>query len=107
MQRNPKKCLYKIIEPTKIKKTSTNLTAYTNSEISVCVENVSLRWNIIKKVKYKVLFIVVNSDAPPILGLITSERLNLIRNLCTVNASSPTTDIVNKFSECFGEIGSL
>ena len=80
----PKSVYIKLLNQPKLKKTSTNLTAYNNSEISVCGKCiVTLDHN---EKSYKVLFIVVNSDAPLILGLKTSERLNLIRNLCTVNA---------------------
>ena len=58
-----------------------------------------------KKDHFDVSFIVVNSKSVPILGLATSENLNLIKHISVVNVSDE--QFLFEFSDCFGEIGTL
>ena len=58
-----------------------------------------------KKDHFDVSFIVVNSKSVPILGLATSECLNLIKRISAINASDE--QFFSEFSDCFGEIGTL
>ena len=77
-----------------------------------------VQWHIIPvsgkcigKLKLKdrtVLFIVVDSDSVPILGLNTSVKLNLIKHTYQISKDVQfTTPIQEEFSGCFGEIGCL
>jgi hypothetical protein len=55
-----------------------------------------------------VLFIVVDSDSVPILGLNTSVKLNLIKQVYQISKNiQSTTPVHEEFSDCFGEIGCL
>ena len=58
-----------------------------------------------KKDHFDVSFIVVNSKSVPILGLATSENLNLIKHISVLNVSDE--QFLFEFSDCFGEIGTL
>ena len=51
----------------------------------------------------KVSFIAVDSDS--ILGLKTSEHLQLIKRICRIETNTET--FFSKFHDCFGEIGTL
>ena len=53
-----------------------------------------------KKDHFDILFIVVNSISVPILGLSTSESLNLLKCISVIKAS-------DKFPDCFGQVGTL
>ena len=54
------------------------------------------------------LFIVVDSDSVPNLGLNTSVNLNLIKQVYQISKNiQSTTPIHEEFSDCFGEIGCL
>ena len=84
--------------PVKIK-----LSAYNNSKIPVLGEcSLTLKH---KKDHFDVSFIVVDSKSVPILGLATSESLNLIKRISTINVSDE--QFLSEFSDCFGEIGTL
>ena len=52
-----------------------------------------------------ITFIVADTNSPPILGLKTSEKLNLIKRVMVVNEDIP--EAVKEFSDCFGEMGTL
>ena len=78
------------------------LSAY-NSKVPI-IEKCSLTLKH-KKDHFDVLFIVVNSKAVAILGLATSENLNLIQCISAVNISDE--QFLSEFSDCFGEIGTL
>ena len=58
-----------------------------------------------KKDSFDVSFIVVNSKSVLILGLATSENLNLIKRISAINVSDE--QFLSVFSDCFGEIGTL
>ena len=79
------------------------LFAYNNSKILVLGEcSLTLKH---KKDHFDVSFIVVDSKSVPILGLATSESLNLIKRISTINVSDE--QFLSEFSDCFGEIGTL
>ena len=50
-----------------------------------------------------IMFIVADTNSPPILGLNTCEKLNLIKRVMVVNKDVP--EAVKEFSDCFGEMG--
>ena len=52
-----------------------------------------------------VLFIVADTTSPPILGLTTSENLNLIKRVLKIDITD--IDFLTEFSDCFGQIGCL
>ena len=58
-----------------------------------------------KKDHFDVSFIVVNSKSVPILGLATSENLNLTRHISVINVRDE--QFLFEFPDCFGEIGTL
>ena len=58
-----------------------------------------------KNNSFKVSFIVVDSHSVPILGLKTSEHLQLTKRICRIETNSKT--IFSEFHDCFGEIGTL
>ena len=79
------------------------LSAYNNSKIPVLGKcSITLKH---KKDYFDVLFIVVDSKSIPILGLATSESLNLRKRISAVNVSNE--QFFSEFSDCFGEIGTL
>ena len=57
------------------------------------------------KINFDVSFIVVDSKSVPVLGLATSESLNLIKRISAVNVSDE--QFLSEFSYCFREIGTL
>ena len=79
------------------------LSAYNNSKIPVLGKcSLTLKH---KKDHFDVSFIVVDSKSVPILGLATSESLNLIKRISAINVSDE--QFLSEFSDCFGEIGTL
>ena len=58
-----------------------------------------------RKINFDVSFTVVDSKSVPILGLATSESLNLIKPISAVNVSDE--QFLSEFSDCLGEIGTL
>ena len=58
-----------------------------------------------RKINFDVSFTVVDSKSVPILGLATSESLNLIKRISAVNVSDE--QFLSEFSDCFGETGTL
>ena len=80
------------------------LSAYNGSAIPVAGKSVlNLHY---KGKSYSVLFIIVDIDATPILGLATCSLLNLIRRVIQINDSMHTL-MTGKFKNCFGEIRKL
>jgi hypothetical protein len=85
-----------------IHETKAKLTAYNGSEISVigqCIINTKKAGKNIP-----LMFIIVRPPSPPILGLKSCEKLNLINRIMKINAE---TDLSKEFSDCFGELGQL
>ena len=54
--------------------------------------------------RYPLLFVVVDIDSVPILGLGASEKLNLIQRVHTIDMSN---SIFEQYGDCFDEIGTL
>ena len=85
-----------------IKHSGIRLTAYNGSRIPVlgrCILNVKHTGK-----QYPLLFVVVDIDSVPILGLKASEKLNFIQR---VHAVDVTKDISELYNDCFDEIGTL
>ena len=51
------------------------------------------------------MFVVAETDSMAILSLDTCEKLNLVKRVMLVNKEN--SDIMQEFSYCFGEIGTL
>ena len=102
----PKHLLQKLSPKPKIKPATIKLSAYNGTSIPVsgkCIGKLKLKDRTVN-----VLFIVVDSDSVPILGLNTSVKLNLIKQIYQIsNDIQSTTPIHEEFSDCFGEIGCL
>ena len=99
----PKSEYLKLIRKPKLKVTRVKLTAYSGSSIPVlgkCILRISH-----KKRMVPIMFIVADTNSPPILGLNTCEKLNLIKRVMVVNEDIP--EVVKEFSDCFGEMGTL
>ena len=79
------------------------LSAYNGTEIPVAGKCItSIKHN---NQTVNILFIVVETNSVPILGLNTSEKLNLIKRIYKINGNShPDVSIQKEFSDCFGEI---
>jgi len=78
-------------------------TAYNSTKIPVlgkCILRV-----LHKRKMVPILFIVTEADSMAILGLDTCEKLNLVERIMLVNKENP--DIMQEFSDCFGDIGIL
>ena len=102
----PKHLLQKFSPKPKIKPATIKLSAYNGTSIPVsgkCIGKLKLKDRTVN-----VLFIVVDSDSVPILGLNTSVKLNLINQTYQISMNAQfTTPIQEEFSDCFGEIGCL
>ena len=104
------KALYNKLNPRpRIKPTSTKLSAYNGSSIPVhgkCIVPIQYKGQ-----KHHLLFIVVASPTTPILGLATSERLNLIKRVYKITdtniEAAYSSNISDEYADCFGEIGTL
>ena len=73
------------------------LAAYNNSKIPILGKySLTLKH---KKDHFEILSIVVDSKYVPILGLATSESLNLIKRISAVNVSDQ--QFLSEFSDCF------
>ena len=75
---------------------------YNNEEIPVVGECVSY----IKKAGKNIplLFILADTNSPPILGLESCEKLNLVNRIMKITCDD---DFINEFNNCFGELGTL
>ena len=80
------------------------LTAYNGSSIPVLGKCILKTTN--KAIISHVLFIVADTDSPPILGLTTSEKLGLIKRIMEINVEYVLDDLL-QFRDCFGDIGTL
>ena len=91
----------------KLKNTSVKLSAYNDTSIPVAGKSILPLMH--KGKKHHVLFIVVSSDTTPIIGLNTSERLNLIQRVLKINKSDSFNpdQIPKEYFDCFGEVGIL
>ncbi|CAB4018481.1 Hypothetical predicted protein [Paramuricea clavata] len=105
----PKKLYNKLNPRPRIKQTSTKLSAYNGSSIPVhgkCIVPIQYKGQ-----KHHLLFIVVASQTTPILGLATSERLNLIKRVYKITDTNIeeaySSNISEEYADCFGEIGTL
>ena len=106
----PKHIYNKLLPRPKIKTMSTKLSAYNGSTIPVhgkCLIPLTHKGH-----QDHLLFIIVNSETTLIIGLATSERLNLIRRVYKVTESSikesfSSKTIRDEYPECFGEIGTF
>ena len=97
----PKSEYLKLIRRPKLKVTKVKLTAYNGCLLPVlgkCILRISH-----KKRMVPVMFILTDNNSPPILGLNTCEKLNLIKRVMVVNEDIP--EAVKEFSDCFGEMG--
>ena len=103
----PKKHFDKLKPRPPLKTTSVKLSAYNDTSIPVAGKSIIPLVH--KGVKYYVLFIVVSSDTTPIIGLNTSEKLNLIQRVSKVNRSDTfhPDQIPKEYFNCFGEVGIL
>ena len=98
----PVKDYHRIRRKPKLLSTNTKLTAYNGSEIPVqgkCIAYIKRNGKNIP-----LLFIVSNTNSPPIHGLQSSEKLNLINRVMAINSE---TDFKHEYSDCFGELGTL
>ncbi len=102
----PKHLLQKLSPKPKLKSATIKLSAYNGTPIPVsgkCIGRLKLKGRTVN-----VLFIVVDSDTVPILGLNTSVKLNLIKQVYQISKSiQSTTPVHEEFSDCLGEIGCL
>ena len=92
----------KLLNHPSIKNSDMKLTAYNGSSIPVsgrCILNIKHLGR-----TYPLLFVIVDIDSVPILGLKASERLNLIQRVHTIDM---TNDILEQYDDCFDEIGTL
>ena len=88
-----------VIDPTNVK-----LSAYNGSRIPVIgsyILNISNKHKI-----HLVQFILTDSNSPWVIGLKTSEELNLLKRLSNINVNSDI-DFYTEYPNCFGGIGSL
>ena len=99
----PVKSLENLSPKPDLQPVNVNLSAYNGSKIPV-VGKCSLTLDQ-KNNSFKVSFIVVDSDSVPILGLKTSEHLQLIKRICRIETNGET--FFPEFHDCFGEIGTL
>ena len=99
----PKKEYTKLIHKPKLHPAKVKLTAYNGTDIPVvgkCIVTLKNGYQ-----EYKVLFIVAEMDSVPLVGLNTCKKLNLINRVMTVDCEY--SSLINEYSDCFGEIGSL
>ena len=91
----------------KIHSSTAKITAYNGSDMPVkgtFVANVEYKNNL----SVPVMIVIVDTISTPILGLPTSEKLNLIKRVMMVdNVQNCYQDLLTKFSNCFGELGML
>ena len=96
------KQFFKLRSRPSTKNSNIKLTAYNGSSIPVT-------GRCILKIKhlgktYPLLFVIVDIDSVPILGLKASEKLNLIKRVHTIDM---TSDSLEQNDDCFDEIGTL
>ena len=84
-------------------KTAATLTAYNNTNIPVTGKCTLIIQQHGKK--FYLPFIIAKTLSPPIIGAKSSQDLDLIRRVMSVN--NDQTDFYTEFSDCFGELGTL
>ena len=94
----------RVKQKSKLHKSTVKLSAYNGSAIPVVGKSV-LNLNH-KGRSYPVLFIIVDIEATPILGLTTCSHLNLIKRIMHVDKDMHEI-MTQQFQDCFGEIGKL
>ena len=99
----PKKEYTKLIHKPKLHPAKVKLTAYNGTDIPVVGKCIITLKN--GNQEYKVLFLVAEMDSVPLLGLNTYKKLSLINRVMTVDCEY--SNLINEYSDCFGEIGSL
>ena len=101
----PKSLLHKMSPQPKLKPATIKLSANNGTSIPVagkCIARIKHKGQTIP-----ILFIVVDSDSIPILGLNTCDKLNLIKKVYQISHDVNSDSIQDEFSDCFGEIGCL
>ena len=94
----------RVKQKSKLHKPTVKLSAYNGSAIPVVGKSV-LNLNH-KGRSYPVLFIILDIEATPILGLTTCSHLNLIKRIMHVDKDMHEI-MTQQFQDCFGEIGKL
>ena len=89
----------------KLKPATVKLSGYNGTPIPVAGKCIA-------RIKHKgqtvpILFIVVDSNSVPVLGLNTCDKLNLIKKVYQMSHDVNSYSIQDEFSDCFGEIGCL
>ena len=88
----------------RITKLTATLSAYNGSNIPVkgqCTLDIHHRGK-----NVPLLFIVAETNSPPIIELNSSEQLNLINRILSIY-NSQKRNFLNEYKDCFGEIGTL
>ena len=88
----------------RITKSTVTLSAYNGSNIPVkgqCTLDIHHRGK-----NVPLLFIVADTNSPPIIGLNSSKQLNLIKRILSIS-NSQKRNFLNEYTDCFGEIGTL
>ena len=88
----------------RITKSTTTLSAYSGSNIPVkgqCTLDIHHRGK-----NVSLLFIVADTNSPPIIGLNSSKQLNLIKRILSIS-NSQKRNFLNEYKDCLGEIGIL
>ena len=94
----------KLVKRPKLKKSNVMLSAYNNSNIPTkgsCILHIQHGNKTVP-----ILFIVADIYSPPIIGLKTSQKLNLVKRIHNINKkSNKIPDYLLEFSDCFGTLG--
>ena len=99
----PKAIYNKLQQKSRLHPTDVKLSAYNGSGIPVLGRAIL---NLTHKNKnISVLFIIVDINATPVLGLQTSAKLNLIQRVYQVSCNPPP--YLDQFKDCFCELGKL
>ena len=97
----------KLLRRPKLKPTKIKLSAYNGQGIPVIGKYILQITHKTNKT-VTVLFIVADSEGPPIFGLSTSEKLNLVKGIVKVpKVKGNDPELVNEFKDYSGELGTL
>ena len=99
----PKSCYRTLNRKPRLLQTDVKLTAYNGTTIPVLGRCISMIKRNGKNIP--TAFIVAETLSPPVLGAKSSENLNLIKRIMSVNTQN--TDLISEYSDCFGELGTL
>ena len=100
----PKSAYLRLRQKPQLHPANVKLTAYNGTSIPVagkCILNLLNH----DHVNTPTLFIIAETNSVPIIGLSTCQKLNLVTRVMTVECKY--SDLINEYSDCFGEIGSL